>query len=156
MSDEYDVAQICLNGHVVNEHVRAMPQSCSDYCEVCGAETITKCPSCQQQIRGQYEGCWGGYEAPPFCISCGKGFPWTEAKISAAAELADELERFDHEDRDLLRRSLDDLLADTPRTQVAAVRFKRLMVKAGKESAEAFRQILVDVLSETAKKAIWG
>ena len=51
---------------------------------------------------------------------------------------------------------LDDLLHDSPMTQVAASRFKRLLSKAGHGAAESFRELLVDVVSEAAKKAIWG
>ena len=38
---------------------------------------------------------------------------------------------------------------------VAIGRFKRFMAKAGKETAEGFRSILIDIVSETIKKSIW-
>jgi hypothetical protein len=41
-------------------------------------------------------------------------------------------------------------------THVAASRFKRLVKKAGVGAAEGFRNILIDVMSEATKKAIWG
>jgi len=92
---------------------------------------------------------------PIFCPDCGKPYPWTEAKLKAAQELADELDNLSPEERDLLKRSLDDIMRDTPQTTVAANRFKRLVAKAGQVTAEGFRDILVDILSETAKKIIW-
>ena len=156
MDSRYDVAQICLNGHVTNAHVREHPEDCEDFCEKCGQRTIMKCSSCGSAIRGEMDGLRGCYRTPAFCISCGKAFAWTEARVHSAIELAQELDALDDSDRDLLRTSLDDLLAETPRTQLAAARFKRLMVKVGKQGAELFRQVLDSVLAEAAKKAIWG
>ncbi len=54
-----------------------------------------------------------------------------------------------------MRDSLDDIVRDTPKTTVAATRFKRILAKAGTGAGQAFRDILVDVISETAKKMIW-
>jgi len=52
--------------------------------------------------------------------------------------------------------TLDDIVADTPKTPVAASRFKRLVAKPGGAAAEAFMDIFTDIASETAKKMIWG
>ncbi|MFC1933668.1 DUF2321 domain-containing protein [Chloroflexota bacterium] len=92
---------------------------------------------------------------PSFCPDCGKPYPWTEAKIKAAQELADELDELTSEERELLKKSIDDIIRDTPQTTVAVNRFKRLVAKAGKPAADAFRDILVDIVSETIKKSIW-
>lgn len=54
-----------------------------------------------------------------------------------------------------MKKSFDDIMLDTSQTPVAATRYKRLVAKAGKVAADAFRDILVDVLSEAAKKIIW-
>ena len=51
--------------------------------------------------------------------------------------------------------SLNDIVRDTPRTQLAATRLERLMGKLGQQTASAIRDILVDIASETAKKVIW-
>ncbi len=92
---------------------------------------------------------------PIFCPDCGKPYPWTEAKLKAAQELADGLDNLSKEERDILKKSLDDIVRDTPQTVVAATRFKKIVAKAGKVAADGFRDILVDVLSEAAKKVIW-
>ncbi len=78
-----------------------------------------------------------------------------EVKLKAARELSDELENLSLEERERLKKSLDDIVRDTPQTTVAATRFKKLVAKAGPVVADSFRKILVDVLSETAKKVIW-
>jgi hypothetical protein len=97
----------------------------------------------------------GRYETPKFCINCGEPFPWTRSKIKAANDLAKELQSIDDQDRDILEKSINELTKDTASTQVAAVRFKKIMVKAGNNAASMFRDILTDVLSETVKKILW-
>jgi hypothetical protein len=159
MREGYDVAEICLNGHVVTEMAASYPQHRKPFCPDCGSATITACPSCEANIQGYYHvtGVIGGYRkrpAPAFCHNCGEPYPWTAARLKAAKELAHEAEGLDEEERELLASSLDDLVADTPRTQLAASRFKRLLTKMGQGGAGAMRDIVVDIASETAKKAM--
>ncbi|PYQ97931.1 MAG: hypothetical protein DMF95_25990 [Acidobacteria bacterium] len=49
---------------------------------------------------------------------------------------------------------MDDIVRDTPNTRVAAVRFKKFAAKGSKEAVSAMRDVLIDVVSETVKKAI--
>ncbi|WP_327195535.1 DUF2321 domain-containing protein [Sphingobium sp. Ant17] len=51
---------------------------------------------------------------------------------------------------------MTELTKDSPKTQVASLRFKKVMTKVGASVASGVRDIVVDVLSEAAKKAIWG
>ncbi len=157
MVEGYDTAQICLNGHVANSFTTRMPQFNQKFCETCGVQTITQCPYCNSPIRGAY---LGGivatrYVAPSFCIYCGKSFPWTEAKITAANELAKEFDSLDETDRAILKQSIADLVMETPAASTAVMRLKKIMAKAGQGAASMFRDVLVDVLSETARKALW-
>jgi hypothetical protein len=48
--------------------------------------------------------------------------------------LVEELDGLDAEERQLLKQSLDDLVTDSPKTEVAGLRFKQLVKKVGKES----------------------
>ncbi len=93
---------------------------------------------------------------PIFCPDCGKPYPWTETALKAAQELSDELENLSPEERDLLKKSIDDIIRDTPQTTVAATRFKRLVAKAGPVAAEGFKKILWDIATEFAKRQIWS
>jgi len=159
----FDTAQICTNGHVINSQSVSKPDFNRQFCSKCGAPTITNCENCNNSIRGIYHS-RGSMIAPPpnvtwfplpiFCPDCGKPYQWTEAKLKAAQELSDEVDNLSPEERSLLKKSLDDIIRETPETTVAATRFKRLVAKAGKVAADGFRDILVDVLSETAKKII--
>lgn len=156
----WETAQICTNGHAITSRVESSPERMQKRCDQCSAETITACPSCGTAIRGYHRHprvvIAAAYQRPAFCFECGDPFPWTVASLEAARELALEADSLTSEERDMLAKSIDDLIADTPRTQVSAVRFKRLVAKTGKETAAALRDIIVDVASETAKKALFG
>jgi len=157
----YDVAQVCPNGHVVNTMAREAPQHNQEYCLECGEKTITQCPSCRAEIQGRYYSpnvvvLGNAYVPPAYCGKCGAAFPWTGRRLEAAAALANDLEGLSEDERQRLALTLPDLVRDVPMTKVSADRFKRLVAKAGPQVAEAFRELLVDIASETAKKTIWG
>ena len=82
--------------------------------------------------------------------------PWTVSKINAAKAMADEiLELSDHE-RVLLKASIDDIVSDTPMTEVAVLRFKRLIPKMANETAGAMRRLVVDVAGKAAAELLKG
>ena len=153
----YDIAQICLNGHVTNSIAQARPSDNKKFCSQCGEPTTTTCQSCQHSIPGAlYSPQMGkfSYSAPAYCIECGEPYPWTKRRLTAAKELAQEMEGLTAEERDLLTKSLDDLIRDTSHTPVAATRFKKLMAKVGGGAGKALYDVVVDIASETAKKAM--
>src|SRR6266851_5508862 len=129
MSDSwYDTAQICLNGHVISQFAVSQPQGSQKFCQSCGAATITNCQNCNTPIRGYYHaGVVGmfGYSAPGFCHNCGAAYPWTEARVTAAKELSDELDDLSPEEKETLKNSIDDIVRDSPSTTLAATRFKK-------------------------------
>lgn len=129
------------------------------FCSKCGAATITKCQRCGTDISGWRKELtrWlvATDKAPNFCSNCGSPYPWTESRLRAAHDLANEISGISEDERRFLTQSLDELVKDSPQTQVAAVRFKKIMLKAGKQIASGFREILIDIISETAKRVIW-
>ena len=157
---EYQTAQICPNGHVATDSANRYPEQKERFCSRCGEETLTNCPHCQTPIRGDYyvEGVLavGGYEPPGFCHNCGAKFPWTERKISAAVELLEAGGTLSKEELQQFQQDLSELTKDSPKVQVASLRFKNMMKKVGESAASGVRDIVVDILSEAAKKAIWG
>ena len=161
MSDNYyDIAQICENGHVLNSMAHDHPDRNQNHCDKCGVRAIVACPSCQTAIRGKYHipGVIGffDYDAPAFCYQCGTSFPWTVARLRAAEALADELEGLTTEDRESLKKSLHELVRETPNARVAETRFKRIMRKVGKDGYESMRSLLADIVSEVVRKTIFG
>jgi hypothetical protein len=137
-----------------------MPEFNQQFCVKCGAQTITQCPDCKSLIRGDYQ--FENVIAPGptkpngFCHECGKPYPWTKRGLQAAKELADEFETLNSDERDELKKSLDELMKDAPSAEVAGFRFKKLMKKAGSGSIEVMKTVISDLVSETVRKSIFG
>jgi hypothetical protein len=150
--DGYDVAQVCLNGHEANATFTRMPENNKSYCDKCGEKTITECPACNKPIRGYFWGSLstGPYDVPHHCIQCGKPYPWTERRKAAALELFAELLHMGKEHQEELSRDLDAVAVDVPRTKPAALKIGTMIAKAGKESADMLRGVLVEIVSESA------
>lgn len=156
----YDTAQICKNGHITTGYYDEYPEWRKAFCDHCGAATVTTCDGCGKKIRGDYVSDMRlpgpEYFAPSYCPHCGKPYPWTVAKIQAAKELFEELEGIDANERLILGQSLDNLLTDTPKTEIAGLRFKMIMRKVGKESYDAVKTVLLDLVSEGVKRKLFG
>lgn len=151
----HDIAQICLNGHVVNDSHERFAGYNQDFCSKCGAKTIIRCSDCGAVIRGRSYGTASYFgECPAYCQACGKPYPWTESALRAAGDLSEELE-ISEDDKIVLKTALPDLVSDNAQTVVAASRYKRIVAKAGPAAAEAFKSILVNVVSEAAKKIMF-
>lgn len=160
MGSWYDTAEICKNGHVITNMAGSSPQFRKKFCDKCGAGTITQCQECATEIQGYYhvEGVLSfsdDYVAPAFCFNCGKPYPWTEVSLQAAKDLAQELDELSADERKILVASLDDLIRETPKTMLATTRFKKIVAKVGLEAAQGFKSILINIVSEAAKKSIW-
>ena len=157
----YQIAQICTNGHVVKSTLESVGEAEGKYCERCGMQTITRCQNCKKPIQGEFYNpdiavIGVHFPAPPFCIYCGKPFPWTESGLRAAKEYAEELTNLSPEEKETLKKSIDDIVRDSARTNVAVIRFKRLVFKGGKEASDVLKSILINLATQGAKDAIWG
>ena len=116
------------------------------------------CSNCNTAIKGaNLDNPLGGhgFRPPNYCPNCGRPFPWTNARLAVAAELAADQTNLTEAERTQLIESIDILVKETPAVPLATARFKRLMEKIGREGASAFRDILVDILSEAVKKAVF-
>jgi len=154
----YRIAQVCINGHSINPSADKYQEFNKAFCDQCGAKSITACPSCSASIKGRYDG--GGidfttYHPPLFCDSCGKPYPWTSQAKEAAFELIQFSDILNDQDKGDLQVSINSLIEGGPKTPLAIFKFKSYATKAGKEIASGLKDILVDVVSETIKKAIW-
>lgn len=92
--------------------------------------------------------------APSYCPECGSAFPWTTASLQALREIAELDEELSKSDVDDLVNSAKDTLSENPKTQVAAMKVRNLLSKAGKMTASAARDILVDIAAESAKRLL--
>jgi hypothetical protein len=150
---EYDVGQACLNGHAITGSAGRYPEFTSKFCKECGEPTTTECPKCNKPIRGNYTQGYSltSWEPPRFCHECGAPYPWTERKAVALAEAIDELE-LPQGDRDKLKRSIPDVIQDTPKTQTAASRFGKAIGSAGQWGGKLLTEVLTKVATEAALK----
>lgn len=156
----YHTAQICLNGHVITDSYDKNPEFRQNYCDKCGQPTITKCPNCNSNIRGDYE-CNNvvsiGFStpAPNFCHNCGKPFPWTKDSLDSIQELLSLESTLESSELEYLNSNLPSILTDTPKTKLVATKLKLALGKLGSTASSAIHDIIVDVASETAKKIIF-
>jgi hypothetical protein len=158
-------AEVCGNGHVTTSAVESSPERTAKFCSICGSATIRACPECNAPIQGQDDRYWEDlpsrylpdeYSPPNHCHNCGAPFPWTRARLQAAKEHAAEIEGLDEHERQQLPGIIDDLASEGPRTELAADRFERIMQKVGPTVGSVFQRVVVDVMSETAKKLLGG
>lgn len=156
----YQIGQVCLNGHPITGAADAYPELTKKFCPDCGQPTITQCPHCEANIQGKYyaPGVISSrpYKPPAFCHNCGKPFPWTETRLKVAQELIAEDENLSPQDKETLNQSLPDIISETPRTQLAAAKFKKIVNKAATITAEGLKQIFIEIISESTKKMLWG
>lgn len=154
MSNFY--AKICLNGHVL---IESHPLTKDEFCEICGSKLISKCPNCNSAIK---EWNYGGmavigkpkYERPMYCRTCGKSYPWTEAALEATILMIQEDNELSELERQNLASSLPDVISETPKTNLAMVRVKKALLSAGKFTADAIRQFVIDFGCEMAKTTL--
>jgi hypothetical protein len=93
-------------------------------------------------------------EPPKYCRKCGKPFPWTAAGLEAARELIKTADGLDDNERAALANSVDDLVADTPRTPTAVQKARVLVGKMAKPAQDAFSKIITSLATEAVKKAL--
>ncbi len=123
------------------------------FCSTCGLANVFECQHCEAAIESDEE---QAPERPAYCSSCGKPFPWTETVLTAASDYTDELEELSSEDRASLKATFADLTVESPKTEIAASRFRRILRKLAPDAAETIRKTIVEIASETAVKLIKG
>lgn len=160
---EYDIAQICLNGHIVNDATKRFPQFSSKFCRKCGQPTIDQCPACSMHIKGRYHAPGSQTitsaeksSVPLYCHDCGKPYPWTQSTIDTAIELISEEDDLTEEEKEKISSSLVDIVSHTPRTPLAAIRVKKVFDKMSDTGKEGFKQLIVQITTESAQRIIWN
>jgi hypothetical protein len=151
-----DLMQVCQNGHVITTAAEQMPAQAAAFCTDCGAATLTACPNCQARIPGMD---WdSGFlsvrdpVAPNNCRSCGVAYPWRQDAIASAIEIVQM--DMDSDDRLSAAILVEQVVIDTPRTEVSVLKLRRLLAKLGKPAYDVAIKVISDVASETAKKSL--
>jgi hypothetical protein len=157
--DRFHVAQICLNGHIITASITDNAAAMSKFCRTCGSATITRCPKCNIEIRGYLDrpGAWtfANMKLPAYCHNCGSAYQWTETQLEAVHNLINGIEGISFEDKGILNRSIDELINDTLQTELAAIRFKKIMAKVDRETVDACKKMLLNIIGEAARKLLW-
>lgn len=149
----------CLNGHAVNSSADTNPSLNSTHCPKCGERTITACPACGSAIHGFYsvEGVIS-FKKPwapeAYCYNCGKPYPWTERNAASLAATLDELDGLDDADREKLKQSIPDILASTPMTGTAVLRFKKAIAAVGAVGGKVLGDAMAKVAAEVVKQQL--
>lgn len=153
----YRNATICLNGHVVSRS----QANAEAFCTQCGNETYSSCPQCKYPIRGLYdvEGVAiigrREYKKPYYCYNCGSPYPWTQKILDNAVELLSLDDELDSSSKQLIKNAIPDLIVDTTTTPIAMAKYRKGIANAGQIIRDSLRQLLIDVVSETAKKTLF-
>ena len=156
--DQYDTAQVCAAGHVINAQAEYEPQHNRPFCGKCGQSTIMRCPQCTERIEGFFHlksGFGEPYEGPAaYCWHCGAPYPWTATALAQAIAYA-QLYVSDDADRAALVETLPALTAETPKTPVAISTYQRVIAKVAPAAREGFKTILYGVAVEFVKHTLW-
>lgn len=92
-----DLMLVCRNGHVITDRLKARPDLRLPRCDVCGADTLDRCPTCAQLFAGAFPVPGfepvGTHSAPAVCTTCGSTFPWARPDEPASDEPLARLER---------------------------------------------------------------
>lgn len=154
MSGNYDVQQVCENGHQITAGCNKCPERCVDYCKKCGAKTIKACPHCNNEISGFHISMQGisSYSAdvPSYCDNCGKPYPWTENKIITAIQIFAEFGNLDDEEKKTIEQDINNIAKDIPQAELSARRIKRIWGKCSRAGYE----IIMEFASRTAAKIL--
>jgi len=166
MSGNYDVQQVCENGHQITGCCTIHPEQLKKFCQECGAATISKCPSCSEGIQGdpiEVRQSWadagrGGSkmvsgrpaDVPAYCSNCGEPYPWTKNKIVTAIQMFAEFGDLDEEEERTIEQDINNVTKDIPQTKLSAMRLKRICEKCGKVAYD----VIMELASKTAAEVL--
>ena len=162
MSPNYDVQQVCENGHQITDCYNISPEKRTKFCQACGAATLIACPNCDAEIQGaqiKVSQSWNEarfdrvrrtleshVSVPSYCTNCGEPYPWTESKIVTAIQILAEFGNLDEEEKKTIEQDVHNIAKDLPVAEISARRIKRIWDKGGKVAYE----VIMEFASRTA------
>jgi hypothetical protein len=158
---EYDVMEVCLNGHKITGSVKSEPFRHENFCKECGEKTISACQSCNSAMRGDrhirgnrhFAGQTISADLPRYCIECGSAYPWQVAGVENFKQILRE-SQLGVEDLQEAEATLPDIVRNTPKTESSSLKLKRIMGKVGKPIYDVAIKVITDIASESAKKTL--
>ena len=168
MSRDYDVQQVCENGHQITGCYNIRPEGQKKFCQECGAATIIACPACDVKIQGVEievvqswaDARYGGSElvpgrpvdVPSYCSNCGKPYPWTENKIATAIQMFAEFGNLDAKEKDTIEQDIKNIAKDIPQSKLSAMRIKQIWKKYGLVAYDVIMEFASKTAAEILKK----
>ena len=169
----FETALICENGDLITPCLESNPLLYSDFCEICSAKTISKCPSCGATIRGLYGEkyyvnhssmsapklsiCYRNkttYKVPAYCCKCGKPYPWTVSRVNEFNAVVDATPNLNEEEKVDLKSSFPSVLSDSPGTISASLSIRDKLGKLSSSAAGPLKEILTKVATAAALKIL--
>ena len=155
---EFLTAQVCMNGHTITEGLELSPDFQSKFCSTCGAQTISECQNCSTPIRGEYyiPGVIASFDyiPPNYCHDCGKSMPWLEQSMASVTEIIKDLNELPAKDHELFIQTVLELTKDTPRTELAALRYRKYLTKFGKVATDLLNKTVHSIATDAAKRLL--
>lgn len=165
MSENYDIQQVCENGHQITGCYQIRESERQQFCQKCGALTIIACRTCGKEIQGdeiendvlmdEWSRGWHSIDSsvvPSYCRNCGKPYPWTESKIAAALQMLEEFGDLNDEEKRTIEQDINNIAKDIPQTKLSAMRIKRILGKCGKVAYD----VVMEFASKTAAEILKG
>jgi len=151
-----DTALICEKGHIITDGIRYNSNLVVKYCTRCGSKTHSKCPNCNEDIKGSvyYDDRFEPANPLPvhgkmletlpyYCDNCANPYPWTVYIKKLFHEYAILIE--DRNDRDSFSEYIDDLIIDSPRTSYATHQTKTILSRISDSSlAKNIRSLIIE------------
>jgi len=150
----YDVMQVCEHGHIVTSFLTTMPETSKRFCSICGQQTLDRCPECQEPIRGSRVDFPAPVNiAPNNCHECGSAYPWRQAAIANAIEVAQaEVDAAQAEEVAKLVRSI---AAASPRMEADALKLGKILSGIGTAARKAAYQAFIDITAKAIADKIF-
>ncbi len=159
MSEEYEVQQVCEDGHRITDCYNSSPEKRKKFCEKCGKVTLTACPGCRVEIQGpqidarfdpQRRTLETQVSVPSYCPNCGEPYPWTQNRIAKALQTFTEFGDLNEEEKKTIEQDIENIAKDVPGTELSAMRIKQIWDKCSR----AGYAVIMEFASHTAAKIL--
>lgn len=166
MSQNYDILQVCENGHKITDCYNNNPEERKKFCQDCGLPTIISCSNCGAEIRGaKMEVVESILDArvgrrrmmpviradvPKYCPNCGESYLWTQQKIQTAIQILVEFGDLEDAEKKTIEQDVKNIAKDVPEAELSARRIKRIWKRAKNVGYE----VIMEFASRTAANVL--
>jgi hypothetical protein len=88
------------------------------------------------------------------CLRQSSPLPWTRAIIDGLEEFIDFEDNLSKDEKEKLKKSIDDIITETPSSQFASMLFKLALTKMGKETDKGMGDLLFKIATDKVRDSI--